>query len=359
MLFLFLLSFPSQLLAVDIGVILAKSGSAADSNRPILESIRFAVDEFNQRGGIEGEKIRLIEFDNRSSTVGSKVAADSAVEAGVAAVIGAVWSSHSLAAAPVLQQAQIPMISPISTDPRVTLVGDYIFRACFTDSFQGHVLAKFARETLQAEDAVILTDVNSAYSMGLSRAFIDSFILLGGKISAELSYKRRDESFMELFPLIRKASPAMLFIAGHDESGAIASKLKENRIKAIPLGGDGWGGNAFYARGGDHIVEGYFSSHWSNKDGSDKSRDFVRRSKAAGVKSPHALGYDAASLLLDALGRADSFTGKDIRAALAATRDFVGISGTITFNSQGDPEKDVHIMAIRNGQEKFLQTVHP
>ncbi len=359
MLFLFLLFFPSQLPAVDIGVILAKSGPATDSNQPTLESIRFAVWEVNEKGGIRGEKINLIEFDNLSTLIGSKVAADQAVEAGVAAVIGATWSSHSLAAAPVLQQAKIPMISPLSTDPKVTLVGDYIFRVCFTDSFQGHVLAKFARETLKAKDAVVLKDVNSAYSLTLSRSFIDSFTLLGGKIISEIPYKRSDDSYQPLFQAIREAAPSLVFIPGHSESGAIASRLKENNIKAIPLGGDGWGGKGFYAMGGDQIKEGYFATNWSAKDTSARSRAYVQRSNAAGIDLPNAMGYDAASLLMDALGRAESFSGKDTRAALADTRDFPGISGTITFNNQGDPEKDVHIMAIRNGQEEFLQTVHP
>ncbi len=161
--------------SIKIGAIFAESGVAAQDNKDELMGTRFAVREINAKGGVLGKKLKLLVFDNRSSTVGSKVAADKAVNEKVTAVIGAAWSSHSLAVAPVLQKAGIPMISPRSTNPKVTSIGNYIFRFCFIDPFQGKVMAQFAKQDLAAKTAVIMIDLRSDYSMGLSQSFRHRF----------------------------------------------------------------------------------------------------------------------------------------------------------------------------------------
>jgi ABC-type branched-subunit amino acid transport system substrate-binding protein len=146
---------------VTVGAIFAKSGEAAEDNLELFEAVRFAVDEVNAKGGIHGKKIKLVEYDNHSTPIQSKLAAKQAVREGAIAVIGASWSSHSLAIAPYLQKMQVPMISPDSTHPDVTKTGDYIFRACFNDAFQGKVLAMFARNTLKTETAVVIRNITN------------------------------------------------------------------------------------------------------------------------------------------------------------------------------------------------------
>ena len=189
---LLFLARPLEIPAADpvkIASIYAFSGVAAESNRPSYEGVRYGVTEINQRGGILGRSVELIEIDNRSTPIGAKVAARRAVEADVTAVIGASWSSHSLAIAKVVQPEGIIMITTDSTNPQVTLVGDYIFRVCYTDTFQGQVMARFARDRLTAGNALVFINVASDYSMGLAQAFTDSFLDAGGTVLKSIHYK--------------------------------------------------------------------------------------------------------------------------------------------------------------------------
>jgi branched-chain amino acid transport system substrate-binding protein len=194
-----------------IAAIFAKTGIAADDNAPLFQGVSLGVEEINSQGGLLGRKLEVIEMDNTSNSIGSKQAALKAVELDVVAVIGAAWSHHSLAMAPVLQQAQIPMISPISTNPKVTLIGDFIFRVCFTDPFQGKVMAQFAYRDLKARTSIVLTNVNSDYSMGLAKFFQKSFTQSGGKVLWEGDYKERAIDFSSVLKKVRPYN-RMLFL---------------------------------------------------------------------------------------------------------------------------------------------------
>jgi branched-chain amino acid transport system substrate-binding protein len=195
-----------------IAAIFAKTGVAEKDNAPNFQGVRLAVEEINSQGGLLGRQLEVIELDNNSSVIGSKQAALKAVELDVVAVIGAAWSSHSLAMAPVLQQAQIPMISSISTNPNVTLIGNYIFRVCFTDPFQGKVMAQFAYRDLKARTAIILTNVNSDFSIGLAEFFEKSFIQSGGKVLWEGEYKEKAIDFSTVLEKVRLLQPNVVFV---------------------------------------------------------------------------------------------------------------------------------------------------
>lgn len=346
--------------SIDIAAIYALTGAAAEANAYALRGVGHAVDEINGRGGVLGKKINLIKLDNQSTPIGSTIAAKKAVAANVAAIVGPDWSSHSIAVAKVAQENGIPMVSSLSTNPEVTTIGDYIFRACFTDDFQGRVIARFAREDLKAETAVILVDVTSDYSLKLAEIFQRNFKELGGRVVLEEAYKLKQRLFAEEVKKAVEAAADVIFIPGHDESGSIAKMIQEKGVSSIFLGGDGWGNAVFFRKGGAGLKRGYYSTHWSVQMDSDRSRAFVKKYiKSETSVDNIALGYDAMTLLAEAIERAQSTDRNKIRNAIANTRSFKGVTGVIDFNEHGDPIKSAVIMEIRNGKPLYLKTLKP
>lgn len=345
---------------VKVAAIFAKSGEASEDNLELFEAARFAVDEVNAAGGVHGRKIKLVEYDNHSTPIQSRLAAKKAVEDGAVAVIGASWSSHSLAMAPYLQKKKVPMISPDSTHPDVTLTGDFIFRACFNDSFQGRTLAKFARENLKAATAVIAMNISSDYSIGLSKIFEERFTVTGGKVLAILNYKSEQTDFKDLLQEAKALNPDILFVPGHSESGYVVRQAQDIGITAMMLGGDGWPYRQFYANGGQDLKEGYYTAHWSKDLDTDKTREFVSRYKKSYEVSEFAtISYDSSMLLFDAMKRAVSLDSQSIRDALAATKNFEGVTGKITFDENGDPVKQAVVMKITNGRPAVFMIITP
>jgi branched-chain amino acid transport system substrate-binding protein len=347
--------------AIDIAAIYALTGPAAEANAYALRGVGYAVDEVNKQGGISGRKINLFMLDNQSTPIGSTLAAKQAAAAKVVAIVGPDWSSHSLAVARVAQDAGIPMISSLSTNPDVTKIGDYIFRICFTDDFQGKVIARFARYDLKASTAVLFVDVTSDYSLKLSEIFRQDFEKLGGRVLVELEYKLKQLQFDEEIKKAVKAAADLIFIPGHDESALIAKKLQDAGTSSIFMGGDGWSTAVFFKKGGAELKRGYYSTHWSAHLDTDQSRAFVKKYKidSADPDDNVALGYDAMMLLADAIKRAGSVDRKRIRDAIADTRSFKGVTGAIRFNENGDPIKSAVLMEIINGQPHYLKTLQP
>ncbi len=344
---------------IDIAAIYAVTGQAAEGNSSSLVGVRGGVDEINKQG-ILGKKLRLLIFDNKSSSIGSNKAAKRAAEAGVSAIIGASWSSHSIAAAKVAQEMGIPMVSDSSTHPDVTIIGDCIFRVCFTDAFQGSVMARFARQELNAVTAVVFVDLLSDYSLTLSAIFRKNFEALGGQVVAEVEYKQTEQDFTEQVRQTKRADADVLFLSGHDESGLIIKQAKNAGISSIPIGGDGWDPMAFYSKGGSYLKRGYYCSHWSPHTDSELSRSFYNKYKYSHNFGPSsALAYDAMMLLADAIRRAGSSDRVKIRDALAKTDSFEGVTGNISFDTNGDPVKSAIIMEIKNGAPCYFMTFAP
>lgn len=346
---------------IDIAAIYALTGAAAETNAHALRGVGYAVDEINKEGGILGRKINLLVLDNQSTPIGSTLAAKEAVKANVVAIVGPDWSSHSIAVARVAQEVGIPMISSLSTNPEVTKIGDYIFRICFTDDFQGKIIARFARQDLDATTVVIFVDVTSHYSLKLAEIFRANFEQWGGKVLLELEYKLKQQQFDEEVKKAVKADADVIFIPGHDESGLIAKKAQDVGTSSVFLGGDGWGNAAFFRKGGTKLKRGYYSTHWSVYLDSDQSRSFVKKYNihSRSYDDNTALGYDATMLLAEAITRSASTDKKKIRDAIANTSSFKGITGTISFNENGDPVKSAVFMEIRNGKPRYLKTLEP
>lgn len=346
--------------AIRIAAIYSYSGPLAEDNVSSIRGVRMAVDEINAAGGLLGRSLELLEIDNLSTPIGSRIAALKAVQNNVAGIIGAAFSTQSIAIARVAQDHGIPMITNISTNPQVTRIGDYIFRVCYNDLFQGDIMGRFARQELKVRTVVSIFDVASDYGLGLSRAFERAFLNAGGVLLARLPYKTQQPNFRSLVDQVRSVHPDALFIAGHGESARILREAAQKGVTSIPLGGDGWDEERFYSLGGDKIKLGYYTTHWRPAIGSELSNRFAARGGHPDVMRPATvLAYDAVNLLADAINRAGTIQHAKIRDALAATRDFKGVTGTISFDDFGDPVKSVVIMKIQDGHSICLKQVNP
>ena len=346
--------------AIKIAAIYSYSGPLAEANASSVCGVRMAVEEINAAGGVLGRRLDLMEIDNMGTPIGSGMAALKAVENDVTAIIGAAFSTHSIAIARVAQDHGIPMITNISTNSRVTRIGGYIFRVCFNDRLQGDVMGRFAREELKIGTVVTVFNVASDYSLGLSRTFEKAFSDAGGVLLARLPYTTKQPHFRDMVERIRSMQPDALFIAGHGESARILQEVTQENVQSIPLGGDGWDNVSFWKQGGDKIKLGYYTTHWSPSIESELSRQFVARAGHGGqVGAPTVLAYDAVKLLADAITRAGTVQRDKIRDALAETRGFKGAAGTITFDAFGDPIKRVVIMKIQDGRRFYLKQVNP
>jgi branched-chain amino acid transport system substrate-binding protein len=265
--------------------------------------------------------------------------------------------------APIAQESKIPMISPASTNPKVTSVGDYVFRVCFTDKFQGMVLADFAWNTLKAKKAAILSDLKSDYSKGLAEYFKSRFVAKGGQIVAEPTYSGGDKDFKAQLTAIKGVNPDAIMVPGYyTDAGLIVMQAQQLGIKAPMFGGDGWESPKLLSIGGAALEGHYFSTHYSMEVQSPKIQNFVKNYKARYGDYPDALaalGYDSALLLADAMKRAGTTDGKALRDALAATKDLEVVTGKISIDAERNPQKPAAILTIKNGQFKLIDTIQP
>jgi branched-chain amino acid transport system substrate-binding protein len=350
---------------IKVGEYASLTGSEASFGQSSHKGTQLAIDELNAQGGVLGKKIQLLTEDNQSQAGQSSTAVRKLISSdNVVAVLGEVASSRSLEAAPICQQNKIPMISPSSTNPKVTQVGDYVFRVCFLDSFQGgKVLAGFANNTLKAKSVAILKDVKSDYSVGLAKFFNDGFTAAGGKIIAEQNYTGGDKDFNAQLTAIKAANPDAIFVPGYyTEVGLIALQAKQLGISAPLFGGDGWESDVLTSIGGAALEGDYFSTHYSPDDTSLAVQFFVKHYKEKYGTTPDsmaALGYDSAAILIDAIKRAGTTDGAKVRDAIAATKNFHGVSGTITIDENRDASKSAVIVKIDKGQIKYVETIAP
>lgn len=349
---------------IPIGEYGSLTGTTATFGQSTNNGIQMAVDEINTAGGPLGKKIRVFVEDDQSKPEEAATAATKLINQNhVVAMLGEVSSSRSLAAAPICQAAKVPMVSPSSTNPRVTQIGDYIFRVCFIDPFQGNVMAKFAFNTLKFKKVAVLVDVRNDYSVGLKTFFQDNFKQLGGQIVAEQSYSEGDSDFHAQLTQIRAANPEAIYVPGYyTEVGTIARQARELGIKVPLLGGDGWDSPKLFEIGGDALNGCYLSNHYSVDDPSPAVQKFVGEYKKRYNQTPDALaalGYDAAKILFDAMTRADSTDGAKVREALAATKDFPGVTGKITINKDRNAVKPAVVLKVENGKFVFVETVNP
>jgi branched-chain amino acid transport system substrate-binding protein len=349
---------------IKIGEFASLTGGSASFGQSSHKGTALAIDEINAAGGLLGKKLKLITEDDQSlagqpATIARKLIAQDKV----VAILGEVASSKSLEAAPICQQNKIPMISPASTNPKVTEVGDYIFRVCFIDPFQGTVMAKFAQSKGWKKVAV-LTDVKQDYSMGLAEFFVKGFTATGGEIVKEQKYSTDDKDFKAQLTSIKAVKPDAIFVPGYyAEVSLIGKQARLLGIKVPLLGGDGWVGDSLLKVAGNSLDGSFFSCHFSADDKSEAVQGFVKKFKAKyGGETPDdmaALGYDSAMILAEAIKKAGTTDGAKLRDAIAATKDHVGITGKITLDAQRNATKPAVILGIGAGKFNFVETVAP
>jgi branched-chain amino acid transport system substrate-binding protein len=327
--------------------------------------VLMAADEINQAGGINGHQIDIvIEDDKGSPEESARVTGKLLDRYKVVAIIGAGASGNSLAASPKAQAAHVPLIAPSSTNPAVTQAGDYIFRACFIDAFQGEVMAKFAANTLKAKKAAIMLDFNSPYSRGLTEFFELSFAKLNGQIVVKQSFSQGDADYRGQLSAIKTANPDVVYIPGYYGDVAIIAKQARQLGLNVPLlGADGWDAPELWELGGDALNGSYISNHYSADDPSETIQKFVHAYRQRyGNLTPDAhaaLAYDALRFLAEAIQKAGTTEGPKLRDALAETKNFPGVTGTITMDASRNAVKPAVVLKLEDGRYIYQETIQP
>jgi branched-chain amino acid transport system substrate-binding protein len=349
---------------IVLGEVGSLTGSEAAFGISTRNGVELALEEANAAGGVKGKKIKVIVYDDQSKPEEAANATTRLVtQDKVKLLLGEVASSNSLAMAPIAQDNKVPMISPSSTNPAVTEKGDYIFRVCFIDPFQGFVMAKYAHDDLKFKTVAILKDVKSAYSVGLTEVFERKFTEMGSKVAGIESYSKGDTDFRSQLTAIKKLKAEGIYVPGYyNDVGIIARQARELGLKQVLMGGDGWDSDKLFELGGPAIEGSFVSNHYSPEDPSPQVQNFISKYKAKFNLVPDslaALGYDAASVAIDAMKRAADLSGPAIRDEIAKTRDFPGVAGTISMNEKRDAVKPAVVLQVKDGKFKYVATVKP
>ncbi len=350
---------------IRVGEYASLTGKEASLGQSSHRGTLLAIEEINAAGGVLGRPLELITEDTQSKPGESATAVKKLISRHkVVAILGEVASSRSLEGAPICQKFKIPMISPASTNPEVTAKGDYIFRTCFIDPFQGPVMAKFALESLGAKRIGLLVSRSSAYSVGLAKFFKEAYTQGGGTIAAEMSYNEGDKDFKAQLTALRAAGVDAIFNPGYYNEGALMVKQARELGLTVPMfGADSWEAEALLELGGTALEGAYLCSHYSPSDPSPRIQQFVtnykRRWPDSTPDSNASLGYDSVLVLADALRRAGTTEPAAVRDALAATKDFAAVTGNISIDAQRNASKAATILRVENGQFAFFRTIAP
>ncbi len=350
---------------IKVGEFACLTGKDATFGQSQHKGIQLALEELNAAGGVLGKKIELITEDNQSKSGESATVAKKLLSREkVIAILGEVTSGRSLEVAPLAQGAKIPMIATGATNAAVTQKGNYVFRVCFIDDFQGTVMAKFAKEDLKAKKVATLTSVSSAYSVGLAKVFKEFFVAGGGTVVAEQKFNEGDKDFRAQLTAIKAANVDAIFVPGYyTEAALVARQARSLGITQPLFGGDGWESEKLLEIGGDALNGSYYSTHFTPENKDAAVTTFVKKFKARwSNETPDAyaaLGYDALYVLVDSIKRAGTTDGTKLRDAIAATKNFSGASGVTTLDKDRNASKPATIIAVKDGKLAFHRTVAP
>ena len=320
---------------IRIGVFADLTGATSSFGIATRNGIVLAADEINAAGGIDGRKLELFIEDDQGRPEMAKTVVQKLIDVDkVEVILGEVASTNSLAAAPVAQEARIPMITPASTNPKVTEVGNFIFRTCFIDPLQGESMAKFAYHTLKLRRVAIFGDANSDYSKRLQNSFGETFTKLGGKIVAKESYAQFNDDFKSQLVKIRRSKPDAIYLPGYyGQTGQIAKLARQMKMQMPLLGGDGWDSPELWKLGGAALDNAYITNHYADDNPAANVQEFVTKYQSKfndQADSLAALAYDSVYVLADAIRRAKTTDPVALRDAIAETKDLAGVTGRIS-----------------------------
>jgi branched-chain amino acid transport system substrate-binding protein len=348
-----------------IGEYASLTGSEATFGQSSHNGLILAVEETNNTGGLLGKKIKLITEDNQGKPSETQTVVQKLINRDkVVAVIGEVASSRSKAGAPICQTAKIPMITPASTNPEVTSIGDYIFRVCFIDPFQATVMSKFALNSMKVKRVALLIDQKNAYSTGLADNFKKVFTEMGGEIVEEQKYSNGDKDFKAQLTGIKAKNPEAVFIPGYyTDVNLISIQAREIGLTVPLFGSDGWESEKLTEGKAKDALEGsFFSTHVSSDDPSPQIQGYIKKYRDKYGKEPDAmsfLAYDAGMILFDAIRRGGSTEGEKIKNELAKTKDYQGVTGLITINEQRNAVKPAVVLEVKDGKFVYKETIAP
>ncbi len=351
-----------------VGHVASLTGEQATFGESTDNGIKLAISEINAKGGVKGKKLVLKTYDDQGKPEEAAIAATRLINQDkVTVLLGEVASSRSLAIAPIADTNKVPMISTASTNPRVTKDGDktrpYVFRVCFIDPFQGTVMAKFARENLKLKKVAVLRDVGNDYSVGLADYFVAKFKELGGEIVSDQSFKAGDQDFKAQLTAIKNKKPELIYVpAYYTDVALIGRQARELGFKGPLAGGDGWDSAKLFEIAQGALDGSFFSNHYTHENPDPVIQNFVTKYKAAYGSVPDALaalGYDAALVAADAMGRATDLTGPAIRDAVEKTKDFPGVAGKISLDADHNAVKSAVVIGIQKNAGKYVTTVEP
>ncbi len=349
---------------IKVGVILDMTGSTSSFGISTYSAIKMAADEINAVGGVDNRKIEIFLEDGKGSVITTRKGVNELIKnKKIHAILGEATSTNTLAVAYLAQKAQVPMITPSATNPNITKIGSFIFRACFTDSFQGEVMAKFVFNELKLKKVAILEDSDSTYSKELAQSFAKTFTKLGGKIVARGIYVENEEDYGQLLQGIKTFKPEAIYVPGYySEVLNIAQQSKELGIESIFLGGDGWDSPSLFEANIESLEGAYLTTHFSVGTPNEKVKTFVANHKKLYNLEPDsfaALGYDSMYLLAEAIKRAGTTDKLKLRDAIAKTRDFVGVTGKLSLNAYRDARKEVVMIKVKDQNFVYHSTIQP
>ncbi|KAB8031843.1 ABC transporter substrate-binding protein [Fluviispira multicolorata] len=359
--FLNLTFFPLlNALEVKIGALLSLTNSLASYGQDAKNGIELALDQLKK----SDIKLTVVYEDTQSTPSESAKAINKLIVSDkVEVVIGDMTSSNTIAAASIAEKAKIPILTPSSTNDTITMGKEYIFRACFIDSFQGYVMSKFSLNNLNAKTAIVLEDSDSDYSKGLSKSFVYDFEKNHGKVLKILKYSQKDTSYTSQLADVRRIKPDVLFIPGfHQQVGVILREAKDLQIRAKILGGDGWDTPELrnIAKGAE--VGAYISNHYSSSGENLSLKNFVKAYKEKYHVDPSsfaALAYDSVNMVYIAVINAKSNNPEKIKNSLSKIKDFKGVTGTISIDQNHNATKPAVILEYIPNGYKYVTSVKP
>jgi branched-chain amino acid transport system substrate-binding protein len=344
---------------IKVGVVTCLSGSLSTFGVSSVQGARLAAEEINAAGGILHQPLTLIVDDNQSkSGETGRIVRKFLTQDHVVAILGDLTSSFTMEAAPLAQNAHIPLLTPTATNTAITPIGNFIFRSCFTDPFTGHMMARFALDRLKARRAVIMTDIKQDYSVGVTDALKQYFSGNGGQVLEDLSFSSGDTDFRAQLTKLKAARPEVVFLpAYYPEVGLILRQARLLGVTVPFLGGEGWGSPVLV-----QIDGSFYTDHFAADDTDPRVQQFVATYENKYHSRPDALAalwYDGTRLMAESIERAGSDNSEKIRDTLAQTRDFPGVTGNISLDDQRNATKPGVILTIQGGAIKMVERVMP
>lgn len=345
---------------IKVGINTELSGAVASYGTNAANGALLAIEEINAAGGVLGKQLEPLQRDCKSVADEAMSVSAALVGEGIVAQIGPLTSGNVAGSTPVMMENQIPLLAPAATAVNVTVdektnkVRDFIFRVCYLDSDQGRRMANFALEDLGVKTAAIYGSTSDDYATGLAKYFKEEFTSKGGTIVAEEGFVNGDKDFRATLTKIKNANPEFIYVPGYYTEVAVLIKQAREMGITCPIGGgDGWDSpDMVSVAGAEALNNTFFTNHYSVEDPDPAIQKFVEAYKAKYNKLPDsfaALGYDAARLLADAIERAGEADPIKIKEALEATKDFPGITGSMSIDENHNPVKNIVVIEYKDG----------